>query len=175
MFLKHSALKPGSFSGRPTQTKRHCSLLFAQLPGLSFLCLVFTVFCNRMHRLLSSFLPLLIVYNMVQALPGLPPEEFRPLRIPQDRLFCSGPLPDFKYGNIYTSWSVRDTLGLLDCDLEEWSKLNFTDLTDLCAIHGNAAGNMGGMVKTYSWMLMSLDLLSTDYLQRSVYPHHLPI
>ena len=91
-----------------------------------------------------------MVYNMVQALPGPPSDESRPLRMPPDRMFCQGPLPDFEYGDSYRPRSVLDTLDDLDywdCDDVEWSKLNFTDLTDLCTIYGNPAGNMGGMVK----------------------------
>ena len=154
VFVKHSALKRSNFSECPTQTKWHYSLLLAQFPCLSFLYIVSAVIYNRMHRLLISFLLPLIVYNMVQASPGPPPNEFRPLRMPPDRMFCRGPLPEFKYGETWTSWSVRDSLGLIACDYLEWSKLNFTDLTDLCTAHGNIEGNMGGMVAAYSWILI---------------------
>ena len=147
--------------------------MLAQLRGLTLLYLAYTVFYNVMLRLLSLLLLPLTVYNMVQAEPGPPSDESRLLRMPPDRLFCVGPLPDFKYGNTYLSGTVGDFLDVIACGDVEWSRLNFTDLSDLCAAHGNPAANMGGRVKTYSWTLISLDFLSADYLLSSVCPYHL--
>ncbi|MCJ1294580.1 hypothetical protein MMC34_006138 [Xylographa carneopallida] len=67
------------------------------------------------------------------------------LPLPRERLFCDGDLPDGTYGDGDRSWQIREGLDLVACgEWEVWSRLNFTDISDLCTIHGNPEGNFGG-------------------------------
>ena len=70
------------------------------------------------------------------------------LPLPKERLFCDGDLPGGIYGDSERSWEIREGLKVVACgEWEPWCHWNFTDISDLCTIHGNPEGNYGGFVR----------------------------
>ncbi|MCJ1403031.1 hypothetical protein MMC11_006253 [Xylographa trunciseda] len=67
------------------------------------------------------------------------------LPLPKERLFCGGNLPSGFYGDGQRAWEIREGLDVVACgEWDAWSHMNFTDVSDLCTIHGNPEGNYGG-------------------------------
>jgi len=77
------------------------------------------------------------------------------------KMFCNGKLPKKKFGLITMDWRPSDP---------QWSYKNFTSLADLCSVHGNPKGNMGGMVRESYFsgiLLLNTDIASPVHPVRS--------
>lgn len=60
------------------------------------------------------------------------------LALDYGKLFCRGNLPKHNYGLFTRNWRSRD---------KKFTHSDFTSLADLCSVHGNPRGNLGGIVR----------------------------